>query len=242
MTWDPEFNIWRELELEKQSNNKDFAELSKKWMQQSVNNKYSYQFEWLGVPIIQMPSDLVVFQQIVFETKPDLIIETGVARGGSAIFWASMQELCGIDGRVIGVDIDVRMHALNAIAESKYSSKIELIVGSSTNQEVVTSIKQTASKYEKVMVVLDSNHTHDHVFEELCSYAEMVSPGCSLLVLDTVIDDLESYPERSWGPGASPKSAVIKYMEIHGGKFIHMKKYEEISKTSVAPYGFWMRT
>lgn len=241
MNWDPEFNAWKERELEKQSKNKDFADLSRDWMQQSVNNKYSYQFEWLGVPIIQMPSDLIVFQQIVFETRPDLIIETGIARGGSLIFWASMLELCNIDGSIIGIDIDLRNHAVSAIEKSKYNGTIELITGSSTNLEVINSVKQRAAGYKRVMVVLDSNHTHDHVLEELRSYAELVTSGCALLVLDTVIDDLDAYPERPWGPGASPKSAVIEYLELNNGNFIRMRKYEEISKTSVAPYGFWMR-
>lgn len=242
MTWDSDFSNWREGELQKQMGSESFSKISHEWMQQAVDHKYSYQFDWLGVPIIQMPSDLVVFQQIIFETRPDLIIETGVARGGSLVFWASMLDLCGIDGRVIGVDIEVREHAKNAISNSKYSNIIDVIVGSSIDNKIIDSVRNVVSKHQRIMVVLDSNHTHEHVLGELNAYAEFVSPGCSLLVLDTVIDDLIPYPERSWGPGSSPKSAVIDYMKSHSADFKKLSKFEAISKLTVAPHGFWMRS
>ncbi len=242
MTWDLEFSNWREEELNKQLSSDAFSKISHEWMQQAVNHKYSYQFEWLGVPIIQMPSDLMVFQQIIFETRPDLIIETGIARGGSLVFWASMLDLCGIDGKVLGLDIEIRDHAKNAISNSRYSKVIDLIVGSSTDKVVIDSVTDFASGHQRIMVVLDSNHTHDHVSEELNAYAKLVSPGCALLVLDTVIDDLIPYPERSWGPGSSPKTAVMNFMKSHPGEFKELRRYEGISKVTVAPHGFWMRS
>ena len=135
-------------------------------MQRAVNNKFSYQFDWMGVAIIQMPGDLVIFQEIVWKTRPDLIIETGVARGGSVIFWASMQKLCGINGKVLGVDIDIRDHAKRAISGSQFSQQIELLQGSSTDHGVFEKVKKYASPFKKIMVVLDSNHTHEHVMKE----------------------------------------------------------------------------
>ena len=239
--WDQDFDLWRQGFLQKQSQDQDFQALSKLWMQSSVNHKYSYQFDWLGVPIIQMPSDLIVFQDLIWRTKPDLIIETGVARGGSLIFWASMQKLCGIEGRVLGIDIDIRPHAVSAINGSIFSDQIKLIQGGSTDQVVANEVLEFSKKFTKVMVVLDSNHTHEHVLEELNLYANLVSKDSILLVLDTVIDDLEVDPSRSWGPGASPKTAVLQFMEENPGKFVNASEFESKSLLSVAPQGFWLR-
>ena len=224
--WDESFENWRKGFLKSQSEDQNFSQLSRVWLQKSVNHKYSYQFDWLGVPIIQMPGDLIVFQDIVYKTRPDLIIETGVARGGSLIFWASIQQLCGIEGRVLGIDIDIRDHAIQAIRSSRFNENIELILGSSTSEDVIPKVAGIASNFERVMVVLDSNHTHDHVMEELKLYSELVSPGCMLLVLDTAIDDLEVDPDRNWGPGASPKSAVLDFMATHEGEFVNHIEYE----------------
>jgi cephalosporin hydroxylase len=183
-----------------------------------------------------------MFQEIVWKTRPDLIIETGVARGGSLIFWASMQKLCGIDGKVLGVDIDIRDHAKRAISGSQFSQQIELLQGSSTNLDVFKKVEQFASPFKKIMIALDSSHTHDHVLEELKLYADLVSPGCMLLVLDTVIDDLEVDPNRPWGPGASPKSAVIEYMKSRPNVFENLSSLERRSVLSVAPNGYWLKS
>ena len=239
--WDESFENWRKGFLKSQSEDQNFSQLSKVWLQKSVNHKYSYQFDWLGVPIIQMPGDLIVFQDIVYKTQPDLIIETGVARGGSLIFWASIQQLCGIEGRVLGIDIDIRDHAIQAIRSSRFNENIELILGSSTSEDVIPKVADIASNFERVMVVLDSNHTHDHVMEELKLYSELVSPGCMLLVLDTAIDDLEVDPDRNWGPGASPKSAVLDFMANHEGEFVNQIEYETRAAISVAPQGYWLK-
>ena len=143
--WDIEFQEWRKKLLGSQSNNREFKAASRNWMQLSVDNKYSYQFDWLGVPIIQMPEDLIIFQEIVYKTQPDLIIETGVARGGSIIFWASIQKLCGITGKDLGVDIDIRQHARNAINKSNFKDQIYLVEGSSVEEKVVDQVKNYVS-------------------------------------------------------------------------------------------------
>lgn len=240
--WDEEFEVWRNSFLDTQAKDAEFSNLSKAWMQKAVDSKFSYQFDWMGVPIIQMPGDLVMFQEIVWKTRPDLIIETGVARGGSLIFWASMQKLCGIDGKVLGVDIDIRDHAKRAILGSQFNQQIELLQGSSTDLAVFDEVKKSASPFKRIMVALDSNHTHEHVLNELRLYADLVSPGCMLLVLDTVIDDLNVDPDRPWGPGASPKSAVIEYMKSRPGIFENLNALERRSVLSVAPNGYWIRS
>jgi len=239
--WDEGFELWRRSFLKKQGDDEDFRGLSKQWMQSSVNHKYSYQFDWLGVPIIQMPSDLLIFQDLIWKTKPDLIIETGVARGGSLIFWASMQKLCGVEGKVLGIDIDIRQHARAAIYGSSFKDQIELIEGGSTEQFVVDQVLEFSKRFENIMVVLDSNHTHEHVLKELNLYANLVSKDSILLVLDTAIDELEPDPERSWGPGASPMSAVLEYMNGNESQFKNLSDIENRSMLSVAPKGIWLK-
>jgi len=240
--WDIDFQEWRKKLLASQSDNNNFMKISKKWMQLSVDSKYSYQFDWLGAPIIQMPGDLIVFQEIVHKTQPDLIIETGVARGGSMIFWASIQKLCGITGKVLGVDIDIRKHAQNAINDSKFKNEIHLIQGSSIEQKVIDQVAIIVSQHKRVMVILDSNHTHDHVLTELEIYSKFVTRDCFLIVLDTVIDDLTQDTERPWGPGSSPKTAVNEFMAKNTNKFTLEKSYEQKVVLSVAPHGYWIKT
>jgi len=240
--WDIEFQEWRKKLLGSQSNNLEFKAASRDWMQLSVDNKYSYQFDWLGVPIIQMPEDLIIFQEIVYKTQPDLIIETGVARAGSIIFWASIQRLCGITGKVLGVDIDIRQHARSAINDSNFKDEISLIEGSSIEDEVVDQVKKIVSQHKRIMVVLDSNHTHEHVLSELEIYSKFVTKDCFLLVLDTVIDDLQVDPTRPWGPGSSPKSAVKEFMLKTSGDFINEQSYENRALLSVAPNGYWRKS
>jgi cephalosporin hydroxylase len=239
--WDLDFQEWRKKLLASQSKDIQFKDLSSNWMQLAVDNKYSYQFDWLGVPIIQMPEDLILFQDIVYQTQPDLIIETGVARGGSVVFWASIQKLCGITGKVLGVDIEIRQHAKNAIFDSNFKDEIHLIEGSSVEDQVVNQVKNYVSQHKKIMVVLDSNHTHEHVLSELEIYSKFVTKDCFMLVLDTVIDDLNIDPDRSWGPGSSPKSAVKEFMSKNSEEFIHEQSYENRALLSVAPYGYWRK-
>ena len=239
--WDENFQEERIGFLKKQAEDSEFSLLSKAWMQSSVDHKYHYQFDWLGVPIIQMPGDLIVFQDIVYKTRPDLIIETGVARGGSLIFWASIQQLCGIQGKVLGIDIDIREHTHQAINSSRQKNQIQLLEGSSTDLEIFSQVKKLSTKSKRVMVVLDSNHTHEHVLAELNLYADLVTVDGMLLVLDTVIDELIPDPNRPWGPGASPKSAVIEFMNSRPNDFEHALDFETRAAISVAPKGYWLK-
>jgi cephalosporin hydroxylase len=150
--------------------------------------------------------------------------------------------MCGVEGKVLGVDVDIRDHARKAISGSLHNQQIELLQGSSTDSNTIEKVKNIASKHKRIMVALDSNHTYEHVFEELKIYADLVSPGCMLLVLDTIIEDLEVDPDRPWGPGASPKTAVLEFMKSKPGDFQNLVDFENRAVLSVAPSGYWMRT
>ena len=237
---DPEFEKFRVEQLKNQASDKDFRELTSEWVRASVKTKYSYGFDWLGVPIIQFPSDLIAFQEIVFKVKPTLVIECGVARGGSAIFWASMQHLSGITPNVIGVDIDIRDHAWKAIEESPYGEGIRLVLGDSTEKSTFEKVTKLINGQDKILLVLDSNHTHEHVLKELRMYAELVSVGSYLLVLDTVIENIPKDNTREWGPGANPQTAELEYMSGRDD-FKNDTNIEQRIGITVAPKGFWIR-
>jgi cephalosporin hydroxylase len=173
---------------------------------------YSYEWTWLGVPIIQIPPDIVATQEIIWACRPQLIVETGIARGGSAILSSSILELIG-DGRVLAIDIDIRAHNREAIEAHPLSRRIDLIEGSSVDPAVVAKVAARASAVERVMVILDSNHTHQHVLAELEAYAPMVTPGQFLIVADTVIEHIpvQTHRPRPWAPGNSPATALDDY-------------------------------
>lgn len=156
--------------------------------EESIRARYSYNFEWLGLPIIQYPQDMQALQEVIWRTRPDCIIETGVARGGSLVFYASMLELLGGDGMVVGIDIDIRQHNRKRIVEHPLARRIRLIDGSSIDPATVAAVCAIAGQHERIMVCLDSNHTHAHVLAELQSYAPLVSPGCYCVVFDTIIE------------------------------------------------------
>lgn len=239
-SFDKEFERFRNKQLAIQVADEDFTKLTSEWVKASVRTKYSYGFDWLGIPIIQFPSDLMAFQEIVFSTKPSLIIECGVARGGSAVFWASMQMLSGITPNVIAVDIEIRPHAHEAIASSTFREGIHLIQGSSIDPITASKVRGMINKNDKVMVVLDSNHTYEHVRDELMLYAELVSKGSFLLVLDTVIEDLPIDATRPWGPGASPQTAVVEFMS-NRDDFKNESEIERKIGITVAPKGYWKK-
>lgn len=191
--------------------------------------KYSYNFSWLGRPIIQYPQDIVALQELIWEVKPDLIIEAGIAHGGSLILSASMLALLdyaeaveagktlnpkAAHRRVLGIDIDIRAHNRTAIEAHPMAHRIKMIQGSSVAPEVVTEVHQYVAGYERIMVILDSNHTHDHVLAELHAYAPLVSQGSYCVVFDTVIEDLPAgmYPDRPWDVGNNPKTAVHEFL------------------------------
>lgn len=174
---------------------------------------YSYVWKWLGLPIIQVPSDVVAVQEIIWDVRPTLIIETGVARGGSVIFYASILQLLG-DGHVLGVDIDIRPHNRDAIEAHPLAHRVELIEGSSIDPDVVAQVIERAASAARVIVVLDSNHTHDHVLAELRAYADLVTPGSYLIVADTIVEHIpeQDHRPRPWGPGNNPATATAAFL------------------------------
>ena len=176
--------------------------------------KYSYNFSWLGRPHIQLPADIVAMQEIVWSVKPDFIIETGIAHGGSLIFYASLLELLG-NGEVLGVDIDIRAHNRVEIENHPMYKRIRMIEGSSISRKIVDQVYAIAENKENILLVLDSNHTHDHVYKELNLYSPLVKKGSYIIVMDTIIEDMPSgsFPDRPWDKGNNPKTAVHEFLK-----------------------------
>jgi cephalosporin hydroxylase len=206
--------------------------LSNKWLIHSFKNKFMYNFEWLGRPIIQSPVDIVAMQELIWKTKPDLIIETGIAHGGSLIFSASILALIdffeALDSgnpmialhskrKVLGIDIDIRPHNKLAIESHPLSSRIQLIQGSSISPKIIDEVYRIAKSYNRIMIILDSNHTHEHVIAELNAYAHLTSLGCYCVVFDTIIEDMPAdvCDNRPWGTGNNPKTAVWDFIKTH---------------------------
>ena len=201
--------------------------------------KYAYNFTWLGRPIIQLPQDIVAIQEIIWTTRPDVIIETGVAHGGSLILSASILELLGGGGQVVGMDVDIREHNRVEIEKHPLSKRITLIQGSSIDTHVIDQVKEIVNGKQSVMVMLDSNHTHEHVLEELRLYSPMVTRGCYLVVLDTIVEDMtdDSFPDRPWGVGNNPKTAVREFLR-ETDRFEVDKELENRLLLTVAPDGY----
>ena len=217
------------------------------FMNASVKAQYSYNFSWMGRPIIQYPQDIVAMQELIWQVQPDLIIETGIAHGGSLIFSASMLELnaaCGgpKDAIVLGVDIDIREHNHEAILAHPMSKRITMIQGSSVAPEIVAQVHARAAGRQRVLICLDSNHTHEHVLAELKAYAPLTSVNSYCIVFDTVIEDMpvELFPDRPWGPGNNPKTAVWAYLKEHP-EFQIDRQIDRKLMISVAPDGYLKR-
>jgi cephalosporin hydroxylase len=201
--------------------------------------RYSYNFTWLGRPIIQFPEDVVAMQEIVWCVKPDLIVETGIAHGGSLILWASLLQLLGGDGRVLGVDVEIRPANRAEIEGHPLSSRITMIEGSSVDAAVVARVQALARARRRVLVVLDSNHTHDHVARELDLYSPMVRRGSYLVVMDTVVEEMPAdfFPDRPWGTGNNPKTAVADFLK-RNDRFEVDREIDGKLLMSVAPGGY----
>ncbi len=206
---------------------------------------WSYQWSWLGLPVIQMPPDIVVLQEIIWETKPQLIIETGIARGGSLILSASILQLLG-EGEVLGIDIDIRHHNREAIEAHPLAHRVTMIEGSSLDAAIVGQVREQAEAVERVMVVLDSNHTHEHVLAELRAFAPLVTAGQFLVVADTFVDDIpeQEHRPRPWGPGNSPGSALDAWLEEGGeaGSFERDEFANAKLLLTASPGGYLRRT
>ena len=253
-----EFDTERKVDTMRMAADPEMAALANRFLIASTPYKYSYHFDWLGRPIIQLPQDIVAFQELVWKVRPDLIVETGIAHGGSIVLSASLLALLDLSDaiaagttldpkvsrrKVVGIDIDIRKHNRDLIEAHPMASRIRMIEGSSTDQAVVDQVHALAKDHERVMVCLDSNHTHKHVLGELEAYAPLVSVGSYCIVWDTIVDDLPEtlFPHRPWGPGDNPKSAVREYLKKHP-EFEADRMIDSKLLLSVAPEGYLRRT
>lgn len=229
-----------EEEIARQGADTGLQIATREWFNASARAKYSYHFEWMGRPIIQYPQDMIAMQEILWRVQPDILIETGVAHGGSLIFYASMMELIG-KGEVLGIDVDIRPHNREAIEAHPMFKRIRLLQGSSIAPDIIAAAKSAAAG-KRVLVVLDSNHTHEHVLAELEAYAAFVSVGSYCVVMDTVVDDMSKdfFSDRSWGPGDNPKTAVRDYLKTHT-EFEVDEAVENKILITVAPSGYLKR-
>lgn len=252
-----EFADERRAQITAAGEDEELQRMARAWMDRAQAMKYSYNFDWLGRPVIQYPQDIVAFQELVWAVRPDVIVETGIAHGGSLILSASLLALLDLADaeqqgstidprrpkrRVIGVDIDIRAHNRAAMEAHPLRHGIEMIEGSSLDAGVVDAVRRSVGEAGRVLVVLDSNHTHDHVLRELELYAPLVTPGSYCVVYDTVIEDMpaEMFPDRSWGPGNNPKTAVWEYLKDHEEFEIDRSIPHKLGIT-VAPDGFLRR-
>jgi cephalosporin hydroxylase len=214
---------------------------------ETIKAGYSYNFSWLGRPIIQYPQDIVAMQELIWEVKPDLIIETGIAHGGSLIFSASMLallEICGEieKGEVLGIDIDIRAHNKEAIEAHPMSKKITMFQGSSIDDDMIKKVHNFAKRGKRILVCLDSNHTHEHVLAELQAYASLVSVGSYCVVFDTLVEDMPQgfYKDRPWDKGDNPKTAVWEFLKTNDD-FMIDEQMDNKLLISVAPSGYLKR-
>ena len=252
-----QFQQERRKRVQSYAEDASFLGASSKWLEASMRRKYVYNFDWMGRPIIQYPQDMVAVQELIWNVRPDLIIETGIAHGGSLVLSASMlalQDLCDaievgttIDPRVsrrkvIGVDIDIRPHNRQAIEAHPMASRISMIQGSSVDPTTVARVREAARGYERVMVFLDSMHTHDHVLAELEAYSDLVSVGSYCVVFDTFVEDMppDLFPDRPWAPGNNPRTAVEDFLKRHPA-FRLDRQWEAKLQVTVAPGGFLFR-
>ncbi len=218
---------------------KSMQKVSKDWFNASSRYEYSYHFTWLGRPIIQFPQDMIATQEIIWAVKPDLIIETGIAHGGSLIFYSSMLELIGGSGEVLGIDIDIREHNRIEVEKHPMFKRIKMLQGSSIDDTIVKQVYKLAKTKNRILVVLDSNHTQEHVLKELELYSPLVTKGSYLIVFDTVIEDMpgNSFPDRPWGKGNNPKTAVWEFLKTNSRFFVD-KEIENKLLITVAPNGY----
>lgn len=244
-------------EIETLGSDRTVNKLTDDWIKSANLLKYSYHFEWQSRPIIQYPQDIVAMQELIWQIKPDLIIETGIAHGGSLIFSASLLALLDMGEaieagvmldpkvsrrKVLGIDIDIRAHNRAAIEAHPMTARIQMIQGSSIAPEIIKQVHAVAANYKRVLVCLDSNHTHDHVLAELQAYAPLTSKDSYCIVFDTIIEDMpaDMFPDRPWGPGNNPKTAVWEYLKTHP-EFEIDKSIQHKLLITVAPDGYLKR-
>jgi cephalosporin hydroxylase len=229
----------RQINISKMARDTDIRAQTLQWICDTARYKYTYNFEWMGRPVIQFPQDMFAMQELIWKIKPQLMIETGIAHGGSLIFYSSMLELLGGDGMVLGIDIDIRAHNRIEIEKHPMVKRIEMIEGSSTDNKVISQVHQFARGKAPVIVVLDSMHTHSHVLQELNAYSPLVPKGSYLVVFDTVVEDMPEgmFPDRPWGKGNNPKTAVWEFLKSND-RFEIDKDIENKLLITVAPDGY----
>ena len=240
---DKEFKIQNDSAIEKMSKNKKLKNQTNEWIKTSALHQYSYNFTWLGLPIIQYPQDIIALQEVIWKIKPDLIIETGIARGGSLIFSASLLEIINEGGEVLGIDIDIREENKRAIENHPMNKRITMLEGSSIDKDIAEKVYKIAKEKKKILIVLDSNHTHEHVQKELNLYANLVSVGSYCVVFDTIIEDMPKewdWGSRTWGVGNNPKTAVFEFLKSNDNFEID-KSIDNKLLISVAPDGYLKR-
>lgn len=235
----------------------DLQALSRIWGRETSKHRYTHNFSWMGRPIIQFPQDVMAMQELLWSIKPDLIVETGIAHGGSLICYASilaLLDMCDAANhavtfnpresrrKVLGIDIDIRAHNRAAVEAHPMASRIHLIQGSSIAADVIAEVCEFARGYNNVLVCLDSNHTHEHVLAELEAYAPLTSIGSYCVVFDTLIEDMPAdfFPDRPWGVSNNPKTAVWEYLKSHA-EFEIDKSIEHKLLITVAPDGYLKR-
>jgi cephalosporin hydroxylase len=220
--------------------NTALVDAAKQFNVESNKAKYSYNFSWMGRPIIQYPQDMIAMQELIWEIKPDLIIETGIAHGGSLIYYASLMELIG-KGEILGIDIDIRDHNRTEIENHPMSKRIKMIQGSAIDENIIKKVEAIAEGKKTIMVCLDSNHTHDHVLKELELYNKFVSKDSYLIVFDTIVEDMpKSMYDRPWDVGNNPKTAVWDFLKKNN-EFEVDKNIDNKLLISVAPEGYLKR-
>jgi cephalosporin hydroxylase len=221
---------------------RDVQALSRTWLREITRHKYAYNFSWMGRPIIQFPQDMIAMQEIIWDVQPELIIETGIAHGGSLIYYASLLEILGGDGYVLGIDIDIRAHNREAIETHPMFKRVQMIQASSISDEVATQVAEHCKEKKSVLVVLDSNHTHEHVLAELNIYARHVTRGSYVVVFDTLLEDMpgDLIQDRPWGPGNNPKTAVRQFLS-DSDAFVIDKDIDSKLLITAAPDGYLKR-
>ena len=221
---------------------KDVQALARIWLREITRHKYAYNFSWMGRPLIQMPQDMIAMQEIIWQVKPDLIVETGIAHGGSLIYYASLLELIGGNGYVLGIDVDIREHNRVEIEKHPMFKRIKMIQGSSVDGITADVVRKHARNKHSVMVILDSNHTHEHVLKELELYSPLVTKGSYMVVFDTLLEDMpdDLLKDRPWGKGNNPKTAVWEYLKLHP-EFEIDKDIQSKLLITVAPDGYLKR-
>ena len=220
------------------SSDKKLKKISLGFLQDTAKYRYTYHFTWLGRPIIQFPQDMIAIQEIIWKVKPNLIIETGIAHGGSLIYSASILEMIG-KGKVLGIDIDIQQQNKKEIEKHPMYKRIKMIEGSSVDKKISKQVHNFTKGKKRVMVLLDSNHTHEHVLKELELYSPLVTKGSYLVVFDTAIEDMpkKKIAQRPWDKGNNPKTAVWEFLKKND-RFKIDKEIENKLLITVAPDGF----